>query len=445
MRIDCRPDQRRRGFSLIELLMSIMILAIGLISVAALFPAGIVQQQRAKDDVDGPTVAKAAMDTLRARLSQEDFGGWTDFYTEDQVDDLMSSIKNDPAFYLRPDDWPWQRPALVVPQGENDPLRGTVDVFNRLGYEGERDMVTDRTGDDAFFTNFQSRRLDSAGTASPLGIPFAFEGPWPEFPTSADLNRLVPPLVIFGQAERAWPPDDGSGRSPQYYWDFMLRRHAGRVHVAVFVYRVVKSGGGSADWAVQPLDFSGDQIGLQSPVPMLNALGQADRWATGHGDGRGPGGSLNPLPQTDGSFDPTDAVTSWQYPGQYITDNLGMVHRVSRGRTRPDQVFEDQRGVLLDNEIPPVQIDARVIYDKGGSSAEILPQSMSQIVPFDSIDAYLETPGLLAGGFVVEQQDSVLPDVQVPLIDRLWFVPRTLELSGQQWELIPVFLQVEQL
>ena len=71
------------GFSLIELLMSIMILAIGLISVAALFPAGIVQQQRAKDDMEGPAVAKSAIGVLRSRLAQEDFGAWSDFYTRE--------------------------------------------------------------------------------------------------------------------------------------------------------------------------------------------------------------------------------------------------------------------------------------------------------------------------------------------------------------------------
>ena len=39
----------RAGFSLVELLLSVFILAIGIISVSALFPAGIAQQQQTTD------------------------------------------------------------------------------------------------------------------------------------------------------------------------------------------------------------------------------------------------------------------------------------------------------------------------------------------------------------------------------------------------------------
>ena len=51
----------RRAFSLIELLLSVFILAIGIISVSALFPAGIAQQQQTADDQLGPVVAEQAL------------------------------------------------------------------------------------------------------------------------------------------------------------------------------------------------------------------------------------------------------------------------------------------------------------------------------------------------------------------------------------------------
>ena len=69
----------RRGFSLVELILAIFILGIGMISVAALFPAGIVQQQYAEDEVYGPIVAKHAVSFLRTRLSQDDFGTFEEF------------------------------------------------------------------------------------------------------------------------------------------------------------------------------------------------------------------------------------------------------------------------------------------------------------------------------------------------------------------------------
>ncbi|MDP6601967.1 MAG: prepilin-type N-terminal cleavage/methylation domain-containing protein, partial [Phycisphaerales bacterium] len=75
----------RRGFSLIELLMAIFILGIGLISIAALFPAGIALQQRAEDELNGPIVAAHALEVIRGRLSSDDFGSWWDFHNT-QVD-----------------------------------------------------------------------------------------------------------------------------------------------------------------------------------------------------------------------------------------------------------------------------------------------------------------------------------------------------------------------
>ena len=58
----------RRAFSLIELLLSVFILAIGIISVSALFPAGIAQQQQTADDQLGPVVAEQALGLLRSRV-----------------------------------------------------------------------------------------------------------------------------------------------------------------------------------------------------------------------------------------------------------------------------------------------------------------------------------------------------------------------------------------
>ena len=60
----------RRGFSLIEVLLAIFILGIGIISIGAIFPAGIVQQRQSLDDALGPVVADNALASLRAKLSR---------------------------------------------------------------------------------------------------------------------------------------------------------------------------------------------------------------------------------------------------------------------------------------------------------------------------------------------------------------------------------------
>src|SRR4030095_6691224 len=73
--VDPRPtDSRSRGelgsraFSLIEVLLAIFILGVGVISIAALFPAGIAQQRASVDDIIGPTVANNALSLLRTKL-----------------------------------------------------------------------------------------------------------------------------------------------------------------------------------------------------------------------------------------------------------------------------------------------------------------------------------------------------------------------------------------
>ncbi|MHC4101017.1 MAG: type IV pilus modification PilV family protein, partial [Planctomycetota bacterium] len=70
---------RRNGFTLMEVLIAIFILGIGVIGIAALFPAGIAQQRSSVDDVLGPVVADNAMALLRARLEPGDFGTYEDF------------------------------------------------------------------------------------------------------------------------------------------------------------------------------------------------------------------------------------------------------------------------------------------------------------------------------------------------------------------------------
>src|SRR5688500_4855279 len=64
---------RRPGFSLVEVLLAIFILGVGVISIAALFPAGIAQQRLSVDDIMGPTVANNAISIIRAKVRPIDF------------------------------------------------------------------------------------------------------------------------------------------------------------------------------------------------------------------------------------------------------------------------------------------------------------------------------------------------------------------------------------
>lgn len=420
------PQSDRRAFSLIELLMSIMILAIGLISVAALFPAGIIQQQRAKDSIDGPSVARSAMESLRGKLSQSDFGDWTDFYTDDELDDLIAdgALDASPSYYLAEGDWPWLRPALVDPEAYADPAyRGAVDVFNRLGFENPEFTVTDLDTNADYYTYCLSRNLNTGANEDNygqlLGIPF-----------SRPDMRTEPPLAIFTMSDRTWPPGGGENGVPQYFWDFMLSRRGGVVYASIFVYRVAGGVENAKSWAVEPARIGEGRV--QIPLPAASSL--TDLWNSGDGDR-----FARALPGTEGVFDPLDASTSWQYPGQWMVDNIGTIHHVERGRNRPDQSFDDGKGVLLFEPVPAYYVGGEIRANVD-SSVDVKPRSFSVPLPQETIDLFASSPELHGGGY---------PDESVPVVDRLWFVPKVVNTDSggvsKQWELIPVYAMVEKL
>ena len=257
-----------------------------------------------------------------------------------QVDRLFinGELDDSPAFYLREGDWPWMRPAVADTTVVDEDYDGVVDVFNWLGYwNGTAATVTDLATDDDYYRYCQSRNLnsESAEFLEPLGIPYA-----------RDLADLEPPKALFTARDRRWPPDDGSGRAPQYHWDFMLSRSGGDVFAAVFVYRVVSPQGGATTWRVRPVDIDSQR---QPAMPLLYRLDS--HWQPGDGDGR-----TRPLPGTDSTFSPTDPTQSWQYPGQWVVDNIGSIHNVDRGRVRPDQVFEDGMGVRFSHKVPHIRL-----------------------------------------------------------------------------------------
>ena len=177
------------GFSLIEVLMAIIILAIGMISIAALFPAGIAQQRQSVDDVIGPIVANNALAVLRSKLRPDDFG-FDSGYTIDG-------------------DFRWIRPAFFFGP---TPAESRIDIFPEVFYN-----VVKYPSGPPNIVIMQGERYYPMAAIDP-GDPTRFAG-----------DR---------------PP------RPQYVWECMFRRFQGRVQVALFVYRVAIPGGGTSTYSV---------------------------------------------------------------------------------------------------------------------------------------------------------------------------------------------------
>ncbi len=372
-----RAAHRTAGFSLVEMLLAVFILGIGVISISALFPAGIALQRQATDDTVGPIVAKNALATIRAKLSPDDFGSFQDFGLNPQYlnPGIAGAFQTSGA--VQPPqvsgDWCWMRPGINF----NPQDAGTIDVFS-AGYTRQQyglppfpptnQKATEIVDGVAFTSN-----------ALLYGIPYnpkkypLFTDPVGAAGLDLVSQRLLEPAVTFTQAERAYPQaaaNYGSSvittTAPQYYWDCMFRRNGGRVQVAVFVYRVTAPGGDPRPYTVQRSDpalvgtppAGTTDISVNTPpIPMVYYApnpGTANSWPNRT--------AVNPpvddtIPNT-GPGTPFGAGRTWDdwmAPAQIWIDNHGNQHEVLRGRLvagSATSAFPNQGPVKLQRRIP---------------------------------------------------------------------------------------------
>ncbi len=326
------------GFSLVELLLAIFILGIGIIAVAAIFPAGIAQQQRTRDDVMGPIVAAQGLNLLRTKMSQEDFGTFEQFdLTAGAV--RAGSTVGDDNLQTVSGDWGWMRPSFILDGAsqpspnelpdvnrEPDALDGAIDIFGlRLtravgNMSSQHPATTQEDNSSSFYTSdFANMGTFYSGfcpTPISPSLDPVFQDDFDEeearflagIPFNRNkyliLNEFLPsgngnfddhtdplregrsePLVMVTQDERGWPR---GADAPEYYWDCMFRRYQGRVQVAIFVYRVGFNGGEQLPYAVchQGAPASPDLISgvaiknpRESPLPVrVDFPSVNDRW-----------------------------------------------------------------------------------------------------------------------------------------------------------------------
>ena len=325
-----------RAFTLVELIIAIFILGIGMISIASLFPAGIKQQEIAEDDVYGPLVARHAMELLRTRLKQEDFGCFEDFSSDaltvrDPIP--LQTTTNVAANVVAPTiakDWIWKRPGFVTADDGDSKDRdeaGMYDIFSYYGtrrstsrlYSGPNPpiMISSATLSDVYITTTGNHRL--------YGIPYnrriydeQFNVTKPNYawtyaqngiPTSGASSTVSPgnalrePAVFITQRERYWPmPANAVGvtPTPRYVWDCMFRRFNGRILVGMFVYRVIPANGLLGGTYVDP--NTGDP-GPCTPYVSATVTSAMNSYAT----------TYPPIPQWVSSRSPSSTLsaTNW--------------------------------------------------------------------------------------------------------------------------------------
>lgn len=425
-----------RAFSLIEVLLAIFILGIGVISVAALFPAGIVQQRQSADDSIGPTVANTAMGIIRSKLKATDFGTFEDFYDTSGIPLAAPWSQASPvgptATTVR-GDWPWLRPALIL-QDDN-----STQTFPVTGSPGPR---YDQGGIDIFgwypasgSSVATAREFDSslADPATPLfGIPYN------------RANYSVPPAVFITQSERYYPQvgktyvNATDTPKPQYVWDCAFRRFEGKILVAIFVYRAATPGSNASlpfvstalttgsNTARPPIPYRLDLWDFASQTPF-NTSFCANPWNAGGIDAF----VLTPLDNAQvvgaaggTAYDPANnPEQAWQEPRQWILDQNNCIHRVV-GQYRSD---------LSD----PVEIEL----------SRPVPQALGLLDTTSANPPVTGTPYFYVGlpmapsGFVLNN-----------IVTHLWYIPQEMDIDANfdgtpdtRVVLTPVYVTVKEL
>lgn len=179
------PNSASRGFTLIEVLIAILVLAIGMLGLGAIFPAVIIEQRDAFEVIEGANVASSA----QGLISNREF---IDFSLIGE--DFNRPITGGPSV---PGSEPHYSYEWVVPADGNSNYGWTTPV------PGMSDFVT---GDWSFDIHNAT--------------------------TFREISQLPVSARLF--------PQPYSGKKPKFVWDLALRRSpAGdRLEAAIFVRRI---------------------------------------------------------------------------------------------------------------------------------------------------------------------------------------------------------------
>lgn len=297
----------RRAFSLAEVLIAILVLALGLLGLGAVFPVVIAQQRDAQDVVYGESVAGAVAANIRSSAETVTFHSH-----------LAPTDPNYWSWFDADDDFGRDRPQASG--GE-------------FMYEW---VIPQVAGDDTYQTwpNAPGPRYNNFSDLE-SGVWFVNQ----EDNTPNTMNPAIEQIGQFLLVRDRLVPQPFSGRDPQFVWDLVARREPGadRPQVAIFVRRIDPRIKAPSDSSLSEVLATGAN-GNDPVLPV--ALDTMGRPAVDNGTGM----FFYAYPQTlqaqtfidhldwlaiedVGAGNDTSVAFATQ-PGQLLLDNTGTVRRV---------------------------------------------------------------------------------------------------------------------
>ena len=181
----------RKAFSLVEVLIAILVLAIGLLGLGAIFPAVIAEQRNAFAVIEGENVASSA----EALLTNNEFVDFSLISTD-------FNRKNANATERYSYEW-------TVPQ-------------DGLNYYGWTSPIPSLYGFTGFMTGLWSMNSNDSGVNPDITI----------VKNNPELGQIPVAARLF--------PHPYSGQDPKFVWDIALRREPSgdRLQAAIFVRRI---------------------------------------------------------------------------------------------------------------------------------------------------------------------------------------------------------------